>query len=358
VRLLIVDDDAVFREELATLLVDWGHYVEAASSGAKAIERLEATEFDAVFSDVRMPRMNGIELLRQIRERWPRVLVVMITGYATVETAVESMKLGAFDYLRKPFRSEQVERIVHLLEEERGFGGLPESNHDPARLAEQWARRGQHEVLLLGLVPRRPLPGVTAAELPSAESGQTLQSVVRSFLESHAHPALILAGVERLFAAHRTDDAVKVLGEIVDEAKGLGPVAIGFDPRGVSDVAVSNLRAVMASTRVHDTLGALANPLRRLILRRLDEGPTSFTEVMRAAGIDDSPKLSFHLRTLQEGGLVSHGTDNYELTTAGEEAIRVLKEVDEIGSAEGARAFLFPVAPPPAATVRGARKAS
>jgi len=358
VRLLIVDDDAVFREELATLLVDWGHYVEVASSGGKAIERLEATEFDAVFSDVRMPRMNGIELLRQIRERWPRVLVVMITGYATVETAVESMKLGAFDYLRKPFRTEQVERIVHLLEEERGFGGLPETNHDPARLAEQWARRGQHEVLLFGLVPRKPIPGVTATEFPTTEAAQSLQSTVRSFLESHAHPALILAGVERLFALHRTDDAVKVLGEIVDEAKGLGPVAIGFDPRGVSEVAVSSLRAVMASNRVHDTLGALANPLRRLILRRLDAGPTSFTEVMRAAGIDDSPKLSFHLRTLQEGGLVSHSTDNYELTSAGEEAIRVLKEVDEIGSAEGARAFLFPVAPPPASGPKSGRKAS
>ena len=114
----------------------------------------------------------------------------------------------------------------------------------------------------------------------------------------------------------------------------------------------------MASARVHDTLGALANPLRRLILRRLDEGPTSFTEVMRAAGIDDSPKLSFHLRTLQEGGLVAHGTDNYELTKAGEEAIRVLKEVDEIGSTEGARAFLFPVAPPPLATPRSSRRPS
>lgn len=357
-RLLIVDDDAVFREELATLLVDWGHYVEAAASGAKAIERLESTEFDAVFSDVRMPRMNGIELLRQIRSRWPRVLVVMITGFATVETAVESMKLGAFDYLRKPFRSEQVERIVHLLEEERGFGGLPESDHDPVRLAEQWARRGEHEVLLLGLVPRRALPGVTAVEFPSAEAAETLQSTVRSFLEAHAHPALIVAGVERLFAMHRTEDAVRVLGEIVDQVKGVGPVAIGFDPRGVSEAAVASLRAVMAQTRVHDTLGALANPLRRLILRRLDEGPTSFTEVMRAAGIDDSPKLSFHLRTLQEGGLVAHGTENYELTKAGEEAIRVLKEVDEIGSAEGARAFLFPVAPPPLPVAKASRKSS
>jgi DNA-binding HxlR family transcriptional regulator len=247
---------------------------------------------------------------------------------------------------------------VHLLEEERGFGGLPESNQDPVRLAEQWARKGQHEVLLFGMLLKRPVPGVTAVDFPTSEAAEGLQSTVREFLESHAHPALILAGVERLFAAHRTDDAVKVLGEIVDTAKGLGPVAIGFDPRGVSDAAVSSLRAVMASTRVHDTLGALANPLRRLILRRLDEGPTSFTEVMRAAGIDDSPKLSFHLRTLQEGGLVSHGSDSYELTAAGEEAIRVLKEVDEIGSAEGARAFLFPVAPPAAAATKSGRKAS
>jgi CheY-like chemotaxis protein/predicted transcriptional regulator len=340
-RLLVVDDDAVFREELATLLSDWGHQVEAVSSGAKALEALEAAEYDVIFSDVRMPRMNGIELLRQVRERWPRVYVVMITGFGTVEAAVEAMKLGAFDYVRKPFRSEAVERIVSLIQDQRAFSIPSGGEKDPVRLADKWAKAG-HEVLLLGAAPRKPLAGVTAADLPAEDSPAGLQDTALRFVESHPRPAVIIVGVERLFATHRTEDVAHALSEIVQRTEGKGPVAVGFDPTVLPDAAVLQVRAAISAVRVQGTLGALANPLRRHILRRLAEGATSFTEVMRAAGIDDSPKLSFHLRTLQEEGLITHASDSYHLTATGKEAVRVLHEVDELGSAEEGRVLVFP----------------
>jgi CheY-like chemotaxis protein/DNA-binding HxlR family transcriptional regulator len=345
-RLLVVDDDAVFREELATLLSDEGHQVEAVSSGAKAIEALEAAEYDAIFSDVRMPRMNGMELLRQVRERWPRVYVVMITGFGTVEAAVEAMKLGAFDYVRKPFRSEAVERIVSLIQDQRAFSTPSGGERDPVRLAEKWAKAG-HEVLLLGASPRKALAGVTVADLPAEDSPAGLKDVVLRFVESHPRPAVIVAGVERLFATHRAEDVSHVLSEIVQKSEGKGPIAVGFDPGVLPDSAVLQVRAGISAVRVQGTLGALANPLRRHILRRLADGPTSFTEVMRAAGIDDSPKLSFHLRTLQEEGLISHSSEAYHLTATGKEAVRVLHEVDELQSAEEGRVLIFPTTRPP-----------
>lgn len=347
-RLLVVDDDAVFREELATLLSDLGHQVEAVSSGAKAIEALEAAEYDVIFSDVRMPRMNGIELLRQVRERWPRVYVVMITGFGTVEAAVEAMKLGAFDYVRKPFRSEAVERIVSLIQDQRAFSTPSGGEKDPVRLAERWGKAG-HEVLLLGATPRRSLSGVTVAEFPAEDSPAGLQDTVLRFVEAHARPAVIITGVERLFATHRTEDVARALSEIVQRTEGKGPIAVGFDPGVLPDSAVLQVRAAISAVRVQGTLGALANPLRRHILRRLADGPTSFTEVMRAAGIDDSPKLSFHLRTLQEEGLISHTSEAYHLTPTGKEAVRVLQEVDELGSAEEGRVLVFPTSHPSSA---------
>ncbi len=344
-RLLVVDDDAVFREELSTLLSDWGHQVEAVSSGAKAIEALETTEFDVIFSDVRMPRMNGIELLRQVRERWPRVYVIMITGFGTIEAAVEAMKLGAFDYVRKPFRSEAVQRIVALIQDQRAFSVPSGGEKDPVRLAEKWAKAG-HEVLLLGATPRKALARVTTVDLPMTDSPAGLQDTVLRFIEGHPRPAVIVAGVERLFATHRTEDVAHVLSEIVQRTEGKGPIAVGFDPGVLPDSAVLQVRAAISAVRVQGTLGALANPLRRHILRRLSEGPTSFTEVMRAAGIDDSPKLSFHLRTLQEEGLITHSSEAYHLTATGKEAVRVLHEVDELGSAEEGRVLVFPTSHP------------
>ncbi len=345
-RILVVDDDSVFREELSTLLSDSGHQVESVNSAAKALEALSIAEFDVVLSDIRMPRMNGIELLRQIRERWPRVYVVLITGYATVETAVEAMKLGAFDYLRKPFRSEEVQRIVDLIEDQRRFSLGRGAERDPVRLAEKWAKQ-KRTVLLLGALPAHPIAGVTAADLPLSDSAVGLQELVLEFVETHPHPAVVLAGIERLFTVHRAEEVAQVLGELLERVEGKAPVAVGFDPATLSDQAVLEIRAAVSAARVHGTLSALANPLRRHILRRLDEGPTSFTEVMRAAGIDDSPKLSFHLRTLQEDGLISHAGESYQLSPNGQEAVRVLKEVDQIGSTEEDRILLFPTGAEP-----------
>jgi len=344
-RCLVVDDDAVFREELSTLLADWGHPVEAVSSGAKALEALEAAEFDVMFSDVRMPRMNGIELLRQVRERWPRLYVVMITGFGTVEAAVEAMKLGAFDYVRKPFRSEAVERIMALIQENRAYIAPAGEERDPVRLADRWAKEG-YDVLLLGATPKKVPPRVTAGDLPLEDSPAGLQDTVLRFADAHARPAVILSGVERLFATHRAEEIAQALSEIVQRVSGKGAVAVGFDPGALPDAAVLQMRAAISAVRVQGTLGALANPLRRHILRRLAEGPTSFTEVMRAAGIDDSPKLSFHLRTLQEEGLITHSSESYHLTVPGKEAVRVLHEVDEIDSAEQARVLVFPTVRP------------
>ncbi len=338
----MVDDDAVFREELATLLSDLGHQVESVSSAPKALEALEIAEFDAVFSDVRMPRVSGIELLRQMRERWPRVYVVMITGYATVETAVEAMKLGAFDYLRKPFRSESVERIVEMIQEERAFSLGTGAEQDPVRLAERWAKE-KRDVLLVGVAPKRPVAGVTSTDLPYTDSGVGLQEAILRFVEAHAHPAVVIGNIEKLFAVHRAEEVALALSQVLERIEGKGPVAIGFDPSVLSDQAVIEIRTAVSAARVHGMLGALANPLRRHILRRLAEGPTSFTEVMRAAGIDDSPKLSFHLRTLQEDGLIVHSAEAYRLSPNGEEAVRLLKEVDELGAKEEGRVLLFPM---------------
>ena len=341
-RLLVVDDDSVFREELATLLSDWGHQVESVNSAAKAIEALAIAEFDAVFSDVRMPRMSGIDFLRQVRERWPRIYVVMITGYATVETAVEAMKLGAFDYLRKPFRSESVQHIVELMEEERAFSLGAGAERDPVKLAERWAKE-KREVLLVGATPKKPIAGVTTTELPFTDSSIGFQETILRFVESHPHPAVVVSGIERLFALHRSEEVARALGEVLERVEGRGPVAIGFDPTLLPDRAVLEIRAAVSAARVHGMLGALSNPLRRRILRRLEEGPTSFTEVMRAAGIDDSPKLSFHLRTLQEDGLIVHAEESYHLSANGKEAVRLLKEVDDLGAKEEGRVLLFPI---------------
>ncbi|MDM8525537.1 response regulator [Desulfococcaceae bacterium HSG8] len=102
IRVLIVDDEKDFVEMLSLRLNEMGEKVTPAYSGKECLEILEEDNTDVVILDIRMPGMGGIEVLREIKKRFPLVEVIMLTGHGTTETAVEGMKLGAFDYLLKP----------------------------------------------------------------------------------------------------------------------------------------------------------------------------------------------------------------------------------------------------------------
>jgi two-component system nitrogen regulation response regulator NtrX len=107
-KILIIDDEAGIRSSLHGVLEDEGYSIRTTSTGEKALEFLMAEEFDLVFLDIWLPEMNGIEVLKKIREQDKKIQVVMITGHGSVESAVESTKLGAFNFLEKPLSLEKV----------------------------------------------------------------------------------------------------------------------------------------------------------------------------------------------------------------------------------------------------------
>jgi DNA-binding NtrC family response regulator len=101
-RILIVDDEEDFREAIIKRLRARKVEVEGANSGLKALEMLDNKDFDVVVLDVKMPGMDGIETLREIKLKKPLVEVIMLTGHASVESGIQGMQLGAFDYVMKP----------------------------------------------------------------------------------------------------------------------------------------------------------------------------------------------------------------------------------------------------------------
>ena len=100
--ILIVDDDAAHRSMLRTVLRGWGFATEEADDGDAAVERVRERAFDAILSDVRMARVDGIAALREILKLNPAIPVLIMTAWSSVETAVEAMRIGAYDYLPKP----------------------------------------------------------------------------------------------------------------------------------------------------------------------------------------------------------------------------------------------------------------
>jgi response regulator RpfG family c-di-GMP phosphodiesterase len=111
-RILVVDDEKVIRDMLADFLGMEGYVVRTAEDGTSALGELEKGHYDLVISDLKMPRMGGIALLDEIGKTAPDALTVIMTGFGTVETAIDAMKRGAYDYVLKPFKLDEVVHVV------------------------------------------------------------------------------------------------------------------------------------------------------------------------------------------------------------------------------------------------------
>jgi response regulator RpfG family c-di-GMP phosphodiesterase len=119
-RILVVDDETVIREILSDFLSSEGYVVRTAEDGQAAIEELTARPYNLVISDLKMPNFSGLELLEKIGEHKLDVITIIMTGFGTVETAIEAMKKGAYDYILKPFKVEEVMHVVQRgLEKQR-----------------------------------------------------------------------------------------------------------------------------------------------------------------------------------------------------------------------------------------------
>jgi DNA-binding NtrC family response regulator len=119
VNILVIDDEATMRDSCQQTLSRGGNRVEVAEDGSSGLAMLERKSFDLVILDLKMPGLSGMEILKNIKEDNPEAMVIVITGYATVESAVEAMKKGAYDFIPKPFTPESLRVIVNRALEKR-----------------------------------------------------------------------------------------------------------------------------------------------------------------------------------------------------------------------------------------------
>ena len=180
-RLLIVDDDTAMREMLASLFRDRGYSVEEAVSAAEALEKAGEQCFDVALSDIRMPGKTGIEMVGELRKRLPETPVVLMTAFGSIDSAVESMRAGAFDYITKPFEPDAVVLTIERALERRA---LEEENRRLRRALDQTSSFGD----LIGESPVmreifaliRKVTNSSSSVLVTGESGTGKEVVART----------------------------------------------------------------------------------------------------------------------------------------------------------------------------------
>ena len=150
-KILIVDDELIMRESLAGWLERDGHFVDKAESGEQALKKIKETKFDIMLVDIKMEGMNGLEVLKHVKETDQDTSVIMITAYGSISTAIDAMKNGAFDYLLKPFDPNElgiiIEKVIENKARERENLYLKEEHKERTRFESMIGQsRAMHEI--------------------------------------------------------------------------------------------------------------------------------------------------------------------------------------------------------------------
>lgn len=177
--ILIVDDDSPHRSMLRTVLRGWGYAVEEAEDGAAAVEQVKARAFDAVLTDVRMARLDGIAALREIREWNPSIPVLIMTAWSSVQNAVDALRLGAYDYLTKPL---ELDELKLALERALDHTRLARESQEPGRAQSEASSLllGRSEAMRELVEMVETVAPTEATVLVSGESGTGKELVARA----------------------------------------------------------------------------------------------------------------------------------------------------------------------------------
>jgi DNA-binding NtrC family response regulator len=294
-RALVVDDDAGVRYTLREILESEGLEVDEAADGAAALERVESLQPDLVLTDLRMPRLDGMEVLRRLASRSPAPRVVMITAHGSERQAVEAMKAGAYDYFRKPFETEELLAVVRRAVEAVRLRAENQRLAGELALSRTMVFASPALAQLASLVARVAPRDV--AVLLTGESGTGKERVAEALVRASRR-------ADRPYVRFNCAALVPELAEaeLFGHARGAFTGAVRSRP--------GLFREADGGTLLLDEVGELGLPLQGKLLRVLQEGEVRPVGEERARRVDVRVIATTH-RDLRE--MVARGTFREDL---------------------------------------------
>jgi DNA-binding NtrC family response regulator len=260
IKLLLVDDDDDLRQDLTQLFRKQGYEVTAAASGEDALSKAARARFDVALLDLHLPGISGIEVLAQLKERQPELEALMLTAHSSIETAVEAMRRGAYDYLTKPFRAADLE--IHV---QKAFEKV-----QLQRREQQWLQQLSYESPRYRLIGSSPamrkvigliekVAGTDATVLVRGASGTGKELVARAL---HTNSPRHTRPLVTINCAALQENLLE--SELFGHEKGAFTGAVAAKP-GLVEVAEGG-------TLFIDEIGEMASGLQAKLLRVLEDG--------------------------------------------------------------------------------------
>jgi len=328
-KILFVDDDESILDAAKTALEVYGYKVETASSGEECLEKIE--EADIVFLDIKMPGMDGIETLKEIKKRKPSLPVIMITAYATVDTAIEAMKIGASDYIRKPFDMEELEKSILAAIEDVKFSKIEDVKSGNCFQEFRKMVKKHGICITRDASPIQDMEGVDVVEMEEnleARKVGEIRKEVEPLIKNGS--VMLITDLEYLLRKNSTE-------EIKDFVDWLNRMALKRNAKLILSANLKNVekeeRKMLHEliTNIHlDVLSdSISNYLRRNIIELLSSGEKyPFTKIAQELGIEENPKLSFHLKKLKDEGVLEQDDEKrYYLSKMGREIAELINEI-------------------------------
>ncbi|MFZ5897180.1 MAG: HD domain-containing phosphohydrolase [Myxococcota bacterium] len=286
-RVLVVDDEKFIRDIIADFLGMEGYIVRTAEDGTSAVNELERARYDMVISDLKMPKMGGLDLLREVTRAHPDTLTVIMTGFGTVETAIDAMKRGAYDYILKPFK---VEEVVHIVQ--RGL--------EKRRLAAENLRL--REALSLYKVTEAIAASLSLDEVVATLGDSALTEVRADFVSVHLADgeggiAQRYFRVADHFIAEEGEDFGELSTEAVRERLAIGVPLVEHGARARELFFSHPSRQVtslcVVPLRMRDRLLGFVSAVSLTTSKRFDEGQRKLLSIVasRAAAAIENARL-------------------------------------------------------------------
>jgi ActR/RegA family two-component response regulator/DNA-binding HxlR family transcriptional regulator len=356
-RILIVDDNKTFLEKLEQILRLDRHEVSSALSGKEALVKITEKEFDLLVTDLKMNDISGIELIRQLKSQGLNIMSIVVTGYGTIDTAVEAMKVGAFDYLLKPF---EISILKSKLKEVEMELKLRKSLSQPITVSEELFKASFEQIdfnehvnpfLIVSDVDpdeireKYEIDEATIVRIGFNEGEDMiapaklhlLRQKMEEFVSTNRQGTIIFKGIEKLVMTHKWAYIRSFIDNLRQEIlSSQFSLILLIDQKipfmNVYQALLHDALSLVSVQAFNDIISIISHPTRKKVINLLKtNGKLNFNKIIEELRIDSSSGLAFHMKKLVQEGILEKEKNLYFLTARGHYLGEIIFDLEKIG---------------------------